>query len=203
MLISTIRDEIITEVGGDTTDTALATKVLGFVNSALRKFPLWSRSVFMYTTKSGTLSSGASSMSLPSGVVTIRDVYYLSSNNRMRIEKPKSNAYFNDAVNTAATGNPNFYNVIGQTVYFDRSATDNTVIYFECAQEKDGVVATDTFTADTMVVEVLKDGVKSYYYRYVEDDAAAKDSLTLFKNGLDELDSKYMASELGSHIDEE
>lgn len=203
MLISTIRDEIITEIGGDTSDTDLATKVLQFINSALRKFPLWTRSRFMFTTKSGTLSSGSNSITLPTGIVNERDVYYISSGNRMRIERPPSNSYFNDALNTSATGAPNLYNIIGQTVYFDRTADQDYTIYFECVQEKDGVLAGDTFSADSMVTEVLKDGAKSYYYRYVEDDVPAKDYLQLFKNGLDELDSKYMASELGSHIDEE
>jgi len=203
MLVSTIRDEIITEIGGDTTDSALATKVLGFINSALRKFPLWTRSVFMYTTKSGTLSSGGSSISLPTGAINIRDVYYITEGNRLRIERPPSNEYFNDALNTSTTGAPNFYRVIGQTMEFDRTADKAFTIYVECLQEKDGVLAGDTFTADSTVVEVLKDGAKSYYYRYVEDESSAKEFLTLFKNGMDELDAKYMSSELGTHIEEE
>ncbi len=203
MVVSTIRDEIIVEVGADTSDTAVQTKVLQFMNSAMRKFPLWTRSLFMYTTKTATLSSGGSSLSLPSGVVGIRDVYYISDSNRLRIEKPPSNTYFNDATNTSTTGAPHFYNIVGQTVYFDRSADKAYTIYFECQQEKDGLVSGDTVTFDTTVVEVWKDGVKSYYYRYVEDDNQAKEFLQLFKNGLDELDSKYVASELGTHIDEE
>jgi len=203
MLVSTIRDEIITEIGGDTTDSALATKVLQFMNSALRRFPLWTRSVFMYTTKSGTLSSGGSSISLPSGAINIRDVYYITEGNRLRIERPPSNEYFNDALNTSTTGAPNFYRVIGQTMEFDRTADKAFTIYVECLQEKDGVLAGDTWTGDTTTAEILKDGAKSYYYYYVEDIPSAKEFLTLFKNGMDELDAKYMSSELGTHIEEE
>ncbi len=203
MVVSTVRDEIITEVGADTSDTALQTKVLGFMNSAMRKFPLWARSVFMYTTKTASLFSGGSSVTLPTGVLGIRDVYYLSDNNHVRIEKPPSNDYFNDATNTSTTGAPHFYRVVGQTVEFDRTADVAYTIYFECQQEKDALGAGDTVTFDTTVVEVWKDGAKSYYYRYVEDEPQAKDYLQLFKNGLDELDAKYMVSELGSHIDEE
>jgi len=204
MLISTIRDEIITEVGGDTSDTGLATNVLQFINSALRRFPLWTRSRFLYTTKSGTLTSGQYSLTLPSGIVNEREVYFITEGNRLRIDKAPSNDYFNDAFNSTATGKPNFYRIIGQTVEFDRTADATYTIYFECSQEKDGLEATDTWTGDTTTVEVLKDGAKYYYYSdYVEDDEKGKQKLALFKNGLDELDSKYMATELGSHIDEE
>jgi hypothetical protein len=203
MLISTLRDEIITEIGGDTSDTAFATKILQFMNSALRRFPLWTRSRFMFTTKNGTLTSGQYSLTLPSGMVHERDVYYISEGNRMRIDKAPSNDYFNEAFNSSALGKPNLYRIIGQTVEFDRTADATYTIYFECVQEKDAVLAADTWTSDTSVAEVLKDGAKYYYYRYVEDDAAAGDFLSLFKNGLDELDYKYMSTELGSHIDEE
>ena len=203
MLISTIRDEIITEIGGDTADTVLATKILQFINSALRRFPLWTRSRFMYTTHSGTLSSGSSSISLPSNTLTERVVYYISSGNQLRIERSASHEWFNDARNTGATGAPNYYEIIGQTMYFDRTADADYTIYLECQQEQDGVLAGDTLAADTTVAEIIKDGAKSYYYYYVEDIPSAKEFLTLFKNGMDELDAKYVAMELGTHVDDE
>jgi len=200
MLVSTIQSEIIAEIGGDTSDTALSTKVLGFINSALRKFPLWTRSRFMFATKTATLSSGGVSVSLPTGFIKERDVYYKEDNNRLRIEKPPSHSYFNDVANTSS-GAPNFYQVIGQTVYFDHAADKDYTIYFECSIEQDGLATGDTVAFDSMVVEVVKDGAKYYYFRYVEDDAGAGQQMTLFKNGLDELDAKYL-SELGTHIDE-
>jgi hypothetical protein len=160
MLVSTIQSEIITEVGGDTSDTALATKVLGFMNSALRKFPLWTRSRFMYAAKTATLSSGDVSVSLPTGFINERDVYYISEGTRLRIEKPSSTKSFNDYVHTSSSGAPEFYQIVGQTVYFNHAADKDYTIYFECAIEQDGLETGDTVAFDSMVVEILKDGAK-------------------------------------------
>ena len=50
MIISDIISEVITDVGGDTTDTGLAAKMLVFTKGAMRKFPLFSRSrIFLDT----------------------------------------------------------------------------------------------------------------------------------------------------------
>lgn len=203
MVVSTIRDEIITEIGGDTDDTALQTKILQFMNSALRRFPLWSRQRFAIKTVSGTLSSGSYYMTMPTGLISERDVYYISESNRIRIDRAPTNEYFNDDINTSATGDPEFYRIVGTRVEFTRTANASYTIYFEGQAEQDHLTATDTWGGDTMTAEVLKDGAKYYYYQYAEDIETAKNYLTMFKNGLDELDAKYMASELGSHIDEE
>jgi hypothetical protein len=157
----------------------------------------------MYTTKSKALSSGQYTFTLPTGIIEIRDVYYISEGNRLRIDKPPSNSYFNDVFNSSATGAPKMYRLVGVDVEFDHAADKDYTIYFECLQEKDALVSTDTFIRNSTVIEVLKDGAKYYYYRYVEDHEVARDYLQLFKAGLDELNSKYDDSELSGHIEEE
>ena len=43
MIISDIINEVVSEVGGDTSDTDLAAKMLIFAKGALRRFPLFSK----------------------------------------------------------------------------------------------------------------------------------------------------------------
>ena len=43
MLISEMRDEIIVEIGGDSSDTTLLANILQFIRTGLRRFPLIDR----------------------------------------------------------------------------------------------------------------------------------------------------------------
>ena len=201
-LYSAIRDEIIVEIGGDVNDNILSTNIFSFIKSALRRFPRHTRSRFLFTTKTASLTTGNYSVSLPSGFIRERSVYYIDSGARIYIEKLSFDD-FNEQFNSTATGSPQSgYRIIGSTMEFLRSADTNYTIYIECLKEIDSVETTDTFSGDSSVIEILKDGAKYYYYDYEEDDKRAGDKLALFKAGLDKLESDFLSDEIPSHIGE-
>ena len=201
MLVSAIVTEILEETGGDTSDTGLAAKVFGFIKSALRRFPIYTRGRFLIGTKTVTLSSGSYSATLPSGFIRERAVYYLEDGNRKDIDKI-SFGDFNSQFNSNSSGAPNGYRIIGSSIEFLKSADANYTIYIECFQEIDGVALTDTFSGDSSVIEILKDGAKHYYYKYTEDPIEARESLSLFKSGLDSLDGLFVVDELPDYVEE-
>jgi len=202
MLYSAIVTEIINEVGGDSSDTTLSTLVLGFVKSALRRFPRHTRSRFLYTAKSVTLAQAATSATLPTGFVRERAVYYVDDGNRVDIEKLSFDD-FNSQYNSSASGTPqNGYRIIGNAIEFLRAADKAYTIYIECLQEIDDIESTDTFPGDSSIVEILKDGAKYYYYDYEEDEKRCMDKLALFKAGLDKLDADFLSDDIPDHINE-
>lgn len=201
MLISDLIDEIITEVGGDVTDTDLQTKTLGFIRSALRRFPRFTRNRMVRSQKSGSLSASAQTMAVPSGVVDILAAYYLEAGERKDIFRPKL-PRFTEEYRSTGNGSPQYFIVRTNTVEFDRPADQAYTIYFECNIEIDDVDSTDTWAHSSDRAEIMKDGAKAYYYGYVEDEAKESKSLTLFKAGLDALEREYAREELADHVEE-
>jgi hypothetical protein len=199
MLFSAIRDEIITEVGGDTSDSTLQTLVLGFIKSALRRFPRHTRSRFLLATKSVTLSAGSYYAALPAGFIRELAVFYLSGGGRKDI--PKVDDY-NEQFNSTSLTPPSGYRIFGSNIEFTHSADQSYTIYIECSAEIDDVIAGDSFTGDSSIVEILKDGAKSYYFDYSEDYPKASEKLGMFKAGLDKLEIDFLSDELPGYIEE-
>ena len=195
--------EICTEVGGDTSDTTLLTKIVSFIKSALRKFPLYTRNKYIVDVKTGTLSSGNYSMSIPSGLIEPRDVYYVSGENRMIIER-RSYGEFNREFQPSGSGAPETYRIVGDTVEFNHAAAQDYTIYFEgkCSSV-DALTSGTTFTGSDEIVEVAKDGAKAIYYlTYTEDAQIGMVFEAKFKDGLNTLDGQYMVQDLSSHVGE-
>lgn len=201
MQISEIRDEIISEVGGDVTDSDLQAKVLGFMKSALRRFPRFTRNRMLRSQKTATLAAGAQTVAVPSGVVDILQAFYVTDGRREEITRPKL-ARFNEEYRTNVTGHPNYFIVRGATVEFDRLADQAYTIHFECNAEIDAVAAGDTWAYSSDRAEILKDGAKAYYFGYVEDEAKEGKSFQLFKAGLDALEREYSREETADHVEE-
>ena len=201
MLISAIITEIVQETGGDTSDTDLAALILTCIKGALRRFPLFSRTRGIKTTSSISLTSGASSTSLPSGFINEEKVYWLENGARRNIEDHPN---FSGIVNTQDTGVPAYYEIVGATIYFDRKADKDYTIYIEHFKEIDAVAAGDTWAFDSSTAEILKDGAKyTYYSDYTEDQNKGAEKLALFKAGLQELESKFMIKTCGTHISDD
>lgn len=204
MTIQDIIDEVVGEVGGDSDDSGLQSKMLAMAKGALRRMIRHTRQRAFITTSSVTLSSGSSSASLPSGFIReLPDggVYRVSSGSRIEIEK---HPHFNSIVNTETAAVPSYYEIRGSTIYFDRKADQDYTIYIVHFQEIDSITLATTWSFDSSLAEILKDGIKYTYYRdYVEDGTQkAQEKLALFKNGLDELDDDFMIAEHGGHIEE-
>ena len=201
MLISDLRDEIITEVGGDVSDSDLQAKVIGFIKSALRRFPRFSRNRMVRAQKTATLSAGGQTVAVPSGVVDILQAFYVYDGRREEITRPKLSR-FNEEYRTDEVGHPYYFIIRGAEVEFDRPADMEYTIYFECNIEIDAVAASDTWAYSSDRAEIMKDGAKAYYYGYVEDEAKESKSLSLFKAGLDALEREYSREEVADHVEE-
>lgn len=201
MLISEIRDEIITEIGGDSSDTDLQAKIFQFIKTALRRFPRHTKNRLLLTTSYATLNSGKNYLTIPTYFIQERLIYLEENGNREPIQK-LSLEDFTEKYNSSATGKPDYYRIIGNVIEFDKTADQDYTIYVEHFKEVDNVNLTDGFFGDTSMVEILKDGVKYYYYLYAEDDARANNQLALFKAGLDELEADFISDDIPTHIEE-
>ncbi len=203
MLISELISEIITEVGGDTTDTALTAAMLVFAKGALRRFPLFSRNRLLVDTSYSTLSSGANYLTTPTGFIREISIYYEETGGARKYIEKLTEGQFGSRVNTGTSGTISYYRIVGNVIEFDRNTDTERVIYVEHFKEVDDIETTDNFFGTSDMLEILKDGMKATYYSdYVEDDAKGDRKMGLFKAGLDELESKFMMSEHGGHIDE-
>lgn len=203
MLFSALVDEVITEVGGDVDDSDLSDKVLGFTKSALRRFPRFARNRMIRAKKSGSLSAAAQTMSVPSGVVDILALFFEDSGTGKRRDIPRPGLrIFNEAYTSSGSGYPNFAIIRTNTVEFDRPADQAYTIYFEVNQEIDDIAAGDTVAFSSDRIEILKDGIKYYYYKYVEDAELREESKAVFKGGLDELKKEYQREEMPDHVEE-
>lgn len=201
MLISEIRDEIISEIGGDTSDTELQTKILGFMKAALRRFPRHTRNRMIRGTKSGTLSAAATTMSLPSGVVSIEKAYFEDEGKRVEIVRPKLDR-FTEEYRGEGVGQPQFFIVRQGTVEFNRKNDASRTIYFEAMIEIDSISAGDTWLFSSDRAEILKDGAKWYYFTYQEDEVKEAEWKGNFLGGLKELEAEYLREEIPDHVEE-
>lgn len=203
MLISEIIDEVITEIGGDTTDTTLEANMLIFAKNALRRFPLYTRDRLLIDTAYSTLNTGENYLTTPTDFIKERSLYYMSGGVRQIIERLTAGE-MNITRSTGTSGNPDYYRIYGTTIEFDKNAGSDVVIYIEYFKEVDDIEATDTFFGSTDLLEVMKDGMKAIYYSDYADDSDGKGDRkwALFKSGLDALDDKFMIEEQGGYIDE-
>jgi len=199
MIMSDLITEVITEVGGDTSDTTLTANMLIFAKGALRRFPLFSRDRLLIDTSYATLSGNY--LTVPTGFLREISLYYLNDGARKYIEK-LTEGDFGSIVNTSTSGKPIYYRIVGNVIEFDKTYSD-LVIYVEHYKTVDEVTASSTFFGDNSMIEVVKDGIKATYYSdYIEDTVKGDKKFALFKAGLDELESKFIMNEQGGYIDE-
>ena|SRR3990167_5431114 len=203
MLISAIRDEAIDEVGGDSSDTAVQTKFLGYIKSALRRFPQNSRSRSIVSKKSVSLAAAAQTASTPSGFMQERSLWYEDSDgSRHEVTVIKDVALFNAKYKSSVSGAPEFCRFYGTTIEFSRPTNAAYTVYVDCFIEIDAVAAADTWGYDSSMAEILKDGVKFYYFTYTEEESQIDRFGKLFAGGLIGLDNKYQREETPDHVEE-
>jgi len=205
MLISEIRDEIISEVGGDTSDTTLQSLILTFMKGALRIFPAKARSRILVGIDTMTLSSGANTASAPSGFikeVSDQSVWRLNGGNRETIFRYQRDN-FQEVYSSETTGNPKYFRVYAKTFEFDRKADQDYTIYVEHFKEISSIVAGDTFVGNDTELAAMKELAKKiYYFDYEEDKGRGETSLAIANDLLQDIDAMYMEEELGTHVEE-
>lgn len=203
MTILEIVQEVLSEVGEDSSDSELQTLLVGFAKSALRRFPRFTRNKMVRDKKSGTLSLNATTMSLPSGVVTVERMFYeTTSGDRQEIEMPGLDQ-FNELYSGQASGAPQYATIRQRTVEFDRKADQEYTIYFEAIIEIDNVTSSTEFIYSSDRLEILKDGIKFYYYYdYTEDTEKGASKGSLFSDGLNKLETEHTRDEMPDQVEE-
>lgn len=202
MLISELIDEVISDVGEDTEDSDLVSKMLNFAKGALRRFPLFCRNRLLVDISYATLEIGENYLTTPTGFITERSIYYEEDGKRKHITK-LTDTEFNEARRTQISGTPKHYRVVGNVIEFNKNSDADLVIYVEHFKEVDAVALDDDFFGTSDMAEILKDGIKATYYSdYSEDKTQGDKKLALFKTGLDQLDGRFMVEELPTHVEE-
>ncbi|MFA6142506.1 MAG: hypothetical protein WC738_04335 [Candidatus Omnitrophota bacterium] len=198
MKIQDITNEIISETGGDSTDTDLYTKMFGFLKAALRRLPRFVLTRTLLSTASVSLSALANSASLPAGFVKERFVYRKDTGGQ-KIEIKHSNYEEFNKVNNDLTGSIYFYDIVGKTIYFDHKAEAADTIYVECFKNDTSALAgTDDFFGNDDEVETVKDLTKYIYYKdYEEDMEKAAASKQDAASGIATMKSDYLRQQQG------
>lgn len=200
MLISDVILEVISDVGADSDDSVLVTKMLGFAKGALRRFPLFTKSRLLYITSTDILAAGTNSIPTPTYFISEKLIWYVENGSRKEIIK-KDDDKFLELVNTSASGTPEYFHIANNLIEFDKNSEADRTIYIEHLSEVDNVTAASVFFGSSDMLEILKDGMKATYYSdYVEDKIKGDGKLALFKAGLDKLEERHMIEKMGGHI---
>lgn len=205
MLISEIRDEIINEVGQDTTDTAFQTKMLGIMKAALRKLPEAARDKSITTVGSVTIAAGYYSATLPTDFLKElgpKSFWYVSGAQREVVERiPRDE--FNRMFSSDIRGTPTYCSITGKTIEIDLAAVETFTLYIEYFKSVWNVVAGDTFAGLDNLIECLKEFTKGIYYAdYEEDTEKGALHLSLAKDHANKIKSDFMEETMGSHVQE-
>lgn len=205
LTISQILTEIITEVGGDTSDASFDDIMLVFLKSGIRKIPAFikDRLLLVEETKILTTSSQSIDLStLSNGFIKEENIWYVgSSGQRIPIIRPISRQYFNSIYSISGSGKPSYYVINGKTMMFDKPADVNITIGLNFFKEISNITTSDTFFGDERILEACKSLCKEGYYLDYEEDAAKSDKhANKALNILLELEGDYEDQEQSGHI---
>lgn len=206
LTIDNVLDEIIGEIGGDTTDTAFKATMLSFMKSGIRHIPVSLRSRLFIALSTKTLAVSAYSVDLSTlspGFQSERAVWWVTDESkRQPITLAVSNAQFNRIFAPNATGSPKVYRVYDKTMEFDRSANIEYTIGIEYFKDVSVIVVDDTFFGDDSMLAAVKHFTKMGYYGDYEEDRTKK--LDHQKDGnkiVFELEGDAEAKEMGGQVE--
>lgn len=208
MLISDLVSEVIGEIGGDSSDSALANKVFGFMRSGMRLIPTLVRSRALTAQKTFIITANLNFYDLtllsPS-FIRERDggFWYVDNNNKRVPIYRLSLDMFNQQVDQTGSTYPRYYDISNKQFNIDRPVSSNLTIYVDYFTALTNSLATSsTFTLGEDHIELVKFLTKRYYYEY-QEDMQKKDSNTAdAKVIMDELEARYQEDELGDFPDE-
>ena len=205
LLISEVVDEIINEVGNDTDDSTLVTKMFGFFKAGMREVPTFARQRLVITDETMSLAASAQTLDLTGltyGFSKETNVWRQGTNGaRIPIYRPPSRSYFHRLYQTGYPGKPSYYIISGKTMRFDKKADEALTIGIEYFKEISDIETTDTFFGDESLLQACKWLCKEVYYRgYEEDKAKADDARINADRIIFELECDFEAQELGLSI---
>jgi len=206
LTIDEVLNELISEVGGDTTDAAFKTKMLGFMKAGIRHIPVFMRSRLFLTLGTSTLSAGDFSIDLSAlnpGFIKERAVWWVTSESKRElIWQPNSNRQFNDIFSPNASGNPRVYRIYNKTMEFNRKADKEYTIGIEYFKEVSAVAVDDTFFGDDSLLEAVKHFTKMVYFGDYEKDRQSKaDHQRDGEKIIFELKADYEVQEMGGYVE--
>ena len=206
MLISDIINEIVIEVGGDTSDTTLVTKMLGFFKAGYRRMPAFVRDRNFYAVASYALPAQSNTMSVDSfaGFIREREVWFEGDNKiHIPIYKPLDIGFFHRVLAPEVAGKPRYYAIHGRTMQFDRMADAALVIGVDYVKAVSVLELTDTWEADEQIMEAAKHFCKMVYFSdYEEDLNKARENERRGKEITAILDEEFQIVEMGSYVHE-
>ncbi len=203
MLISEIRDEIISDVGEDSTDTGIQAVILNCIKDALGRFPAHIRSRALTAVGTLTLTAGSGSVALSGLTAFIKDrlVWIVSDGHRVPVYFKKRDV-FNTVKNTTV-GAPEYYSIYEKTLEVNRNADQEYTLYVDYFKLDRAVAATDTFAGNDDLVTPLKDLAKFIYYTdYQKDAQTGLIHLNAAQSVLSEIDADYAEQEQGGYVEE-
>lgn len=205
MIINDILAEIISEVGGDASDTTLTTKMLGFFKAGYRHLPAFCRDRNFLGQDTLIVTSGTSTGDLDDidGFIREREVWFVGDNLiHIPIYKPPSTMYWHKVVTPNSQGKPFYYRIYDRTIELDKKAAGDLTIGIDYFKAVSVITGTDTWKADEQVLEAAKHFCKMIYWQYEEDEAKAAREGSLAKALADKLEEEYEVEELGGFVDE-
>ena len=205
MTVNQIIAEIIEEIGGDTTDLTLASKMLGFFKAGYRRIPAIARDRNFLGEATFTLPVGESlvTIGIP-GFIRERQVWFQGDNLiHIPIYRAPSDQYWHKVITPNAPGKPFYYRIYSRTFQVDKKADTNLLIGMDYFKSVSDLVGTDTFEGDEQIIECAKDFCKMVYYRdYEEDNGKATDHERTGRDLAQKLEEAYEEQELGGYVDE-
>lgn len=205
LTITQIITEIVTEVGGDTTDTTFAATMLVFLKSGMRKFPAFVKDRLLLVQEELPLALNAQTLALTGttkGFLKENHIWYTTATGqRVPIIPPQSRDYFNQIYQTSSPGKPSYYIINGKTMQFDKKADEALTIGLEFFKEISDVTGSDTFFGDERTLEACKSLCKvGYYLDYEEDESKSARHERIASGIMLELESDYEDQEQAGHI---
>lgn len=205
LTIEQVITEIVTEVGGDTTDDDFAAIMLVFFKSGIRKFPTFIRDRLLLVIEELTLSSGDQSLDLTTltkGFLKENHVWWVGTNdNRLPIIPPPYREYFNRIYNTSGVGKPIYYVINEKTMLFEKKTDQDITVGIEFFKEISNVSTTDLFFGDERTLEACKELCKQgYFLDYEEDERKSVLHGNESQRLLIQLEADYEDQEMGGHI---
>lgn len=203
MTIQEIRDEIVEEIGGDSSDADLLTRIFNVIRAAIRRLPKHVLARTLATVENVSLVAGSSSASLPAAFIKETYIYRKGADGqKIKIDKLSAERF--NEINDTDTGDIFKYRIIAKTIYFDKKTIADDTIYIECFKSQVGsMTIASSFFGNDDEVETIKSLAKVIYYRDYEEDT---EKAELHKGdaaaGIAAMKSDYMIRELPSHVEE-
>jgi len=197
-------DEMIRQVGkgGDLEDADLREVMLDGVKSALRRLPLHASDRCIRDKTSGSLTSGAQTMAVPSGSLQILGIWILNGSERIEVFK-QGLEDFNRLYRSSGAAMPSYFHVRGSVIEFNVPADQTYSVIVERTIEIDNVTEETSLTFDSSVFEIVKDGAKSiYYFEYEEDTEKGVGKNNQFEAGLRKIEARDFRLTYPDYVEE-